>query len=145
MTTITLTRHVPVSPAHAYRAWIEPAELARWWWPQWPDTQYAIDPREGGEYRFYSAAVGMGVAGTLSDVDPPHGFTMTWIWLDEDGPARVDGVAVIDTVVVTFVADDDGDGTVVTVEHRSVEDLTEGGSEQGWNDVLDRLPAHLAG
>lgn len=141
--TITITRHVPVDADRAFAAWVDPAELARWWWPQWPDTVYELDPREGGEYRIYSAAVGMGVTGRFTRFDPARGFTMTWSWISDGAAAEADGEPVVDTVAVAFVTRPDG--TEVTVRHTSTEHLTDGGAEQGWNDVLDRLPSYLAG
>ena len=40
-------------------------------------------------------------------------------------------------MVVTF--DPENGATVVTVAHTSTAHVPEGGAEQGWNDVLDRL------
>lgn len=142
MTTITLHRHVPVDPERAFAAWVDPEELALWWWPQWPDTHYAINARLGGEYRIYSAGLGMGITGTFTKFEHARSLAMTWIWIGADGPAQVDGVPVVDTVEVTFVPS--AEGTDVTVAHRSTQDLSEGGAQQGWDDVLDRLPGHLA-
>lgn len=142
-TTITITRQVPVGPDRAFEAWVDPAELAQWWWPQWPDTTYEIEARTGGHYRIHSAAVGMGVTGELTAYDPPHGFVMTWSWISDGTPAEVDGDPVVDTVQVTFRPN--SSGTEVTVRHTSTEHIAGGGAEQGWNDVLDRLPTHLQG
>ncbi len=142
MSAITVVRHVPVDLERAFAAWVDPAELARWWWPQWPDTTYEIDARDGGRYRIHSAAVGMGVEGEFTAVDRPHGFTMTWIWISDDEPARVSGETVVDTVEVAFAVVPTG--TEVTVRHTSTEHIAGGGAEQGWNDVLDRLPRHFA-
>jgi uncharacterized protein YndB with AHSA1/START domain len=142
MSTITVVRHVPVDPERAFAAWVDPAELARWWWPQWPDTTYEVDAHDGGRYRIHSAAVGMGVEGEFTAVDRPYGFTMTWIWISDDEPAQAHDDPVIDTVEVTFAVEDTG--TVVTVRHTSTEHIAGGGAEQGWNDVLDRLPTHFS-
>lgn len=142
-TTITVTRQVPVDADRAFTAWVDPAELAQWWWPQWPDTVYEVDPRPGGTYRIYSAAVGMGVTGELTRFDPPRGFTMTWLWFSNGTPAEANGKPVIDTVEVSFTPL--GSGTEVTVRHTSTEHISDDGAEQGWNDVLDRLPTYLAG
>lgn len=141
-TTITITRQVPAAPQRAFDAWVDPAELARWWWPQWPDTTYEVDAHEGGRYRFHSAAVGMGVTGEFHSFDPPRGFAMSWVWISEGTPAEADGAPVVDLVEVTFSPL--GSGTEVTVRHTSTEHIADGGAEQGWNDVLDRLPAYLA-
>lgn len=141
MSTITVVRQVPVGLDRAYTAWVDPVELAQWWWPQWPDTTYQVDVREGGRYRIHSAAVGMGVEGEFTAVDRPRGFTMTWVWISDGEPAQTAGQPVVDTVEVSFTPS--GEGTEVSVRHTSTEHIAGGGAEQGWNDVLDRLPQHL--
>lgn len=141
--TITLARWVPVDAERAFRAWIDPEELAQWWWPQWPETTYDVDAREGGDVRIHAHNVQLGVTGTFTDYDPPRRFVMTWIWVSDGTPAEADGELVVDTVEVTF--DPVDHGTEVTVRHTSSEHEEDGGAEQGWNDVLDRLPGHLAG
>lgn len=140
-TTITIARQVPVGPDRAFEAWVDVAELAQWWWPQWPDTTYELDAREGGDYRIYSAAVGMGVTGTITTLDRPNTLAMTWVWISDDTAAEVAGAPVVDTVDVQFVPN--AEGTEVVVRHTSTEHITDGGAEQGWNDVMDRLPGHF--
>jgi len=141
-TTITISRQVPVGPERAFAAWLDVAELARWWWPQWPDTTYELDPREGGAYRISSAAVGMGIEGRFTTLDRPRTLAMTWTWIDDDALAEADATHVADTVEVQFTPN--AAGTEVTVRHTSTEHVVGGGFEQGWNDVMDRLPGHLA-
>lgn len=141
-TTITIVREVSVAPERAFRAWVDPVELAQWWWPQWPDTTYDLDPREGGTYRIHSAAVGMGVTGTFTTLAPPSMLAMTWIWISDGSPAEIDGEPVVDDVEVTFSPR--GQGTEVTVRHTSTAHIADGGAEQGWNDCLDRLPRYLS-
>lgn len=141
-TTITITRQVPAEADRAFAAWTDPVKLAQWWWPQMPDVTYEIDAREGGSYAIDAPGAGIGVTGTFTAVDPPRALSMTWIWMDDGTPAEVDGRPVIDTVDVTFTPT--GEGTEVTVRHTSTEHAADGGAEQGWNDVMDRLPGHLA-
>lgn len=139
MTTITLTRTVQATPELAWRAWTDPVELAQWWWPQWADTSYELDVREGGDYRIFAASVGLGVTGRYTQVRPPSAsdpglLAMTWIWHDPE-PVALDPD---DTVEVTF-APTTGGGTLVTVRHTSIAHEPDGGAEQGWSDCLDRL------
>ena len=73
------------------------------------------------------------LAGTTYDVDvrPGGRFRIP-------SPAiKVRGWGVYTQVVVTFEPDEHG--TRVTVAHTSSEHVPEGGAEQGWNDVLDRM------
>jgi uncharacterized protein YndB with AHSA1/START domain len=137
--TITITRTVGASPDRVFEAWTDVAQLAAWWWPQLAGTTYAVDARLGGRFRISSPAIGATVSGVYTEVDPPHRLGFTWSWEDDGEPDAV----VEDTVVVTFVPE--AQGTVVTVAHTSVAHESEGGAEQGWNDVLDRLVGLCAG
>lgn len=136
MTDLTFTRTVATDLENAFHVWTDPSALAGWWWPQWPDTQYDLDVRVGGNYRIHSARVGMGVRGEYLAVDRPNGFTMTWVWV-EDGKTPPAEPEQVDTVRVSFTATDGG--TRVTIVHTT----DEAGAEnyrQGWQDVLSRLP-----
>lgn len=134
MTTITISRTVAAPPERAYAAWIEPEQLATWWWPHLPDTTYEVDARPGGSYRIDSPTAGIRVEGTFTEVEPARRLVYTWLW-----SSGRDGDVPEDVVEVTF--EPNGTGTVVTVRHTSVEDITQGGAEQGWNDVMNRLAA----
>jgi uncharacterized protein YndB with AHSA1/START domain len=131
--TITISRTVAASPDRVFASWTNAHELAAWWWPQLAGTTYAVDARPGGLFRISSPAIGATVSGVYTEVDPPSRLAFTWSWVD-DGEAAA---SVEDTVVVTFTPEDGQ--TLVTVAHTSTAHLPEGGAEQGWNDVLDRM------
>ena len=131
-TTITVTRTVPASPERVFAAWTAADQLATWWWPQLAGTTYDVDAREGGRFRIQSPAIGATVWGVYTEVDAPRRLAFTWFWQDDGELASGE-----DTVVVTF--EPEGDGTAVTVAHTSAEHVPDGGAEQGWNDVMDRL------
>lgn len=133
MSTLTLTRTVAAGPERAWQAWTDPAELAAWWWPQWPDTTYDLDVRVGGRYRIHSAGAAFGISGEYTRVDRPHLLAMTWVWHN----AETSPDAAPDEVEIEFTAE--GEQTVVTVRHTSAEELQGSGTEQGWNAVLDRF------
>jgi len=135
MTTITISRSVPAPPERAYQAWVDPDRLAAWWWPHLPDTTYEFDARPGGTYRIDSPTARIGVEGTFREVEPPRRLLYTWLWSGGEGEEDVPE----DLVEVTFQPD--GTGTLVTVRHTSVEDITKGGAKQGWGEVIDRLAA----
>jgi uncharacterized protein YndB with AHSA1/START domain len=131
--TITISRLVPAPPERVFGAWTDATQLAAWWWPQLAGTTYDVDARPGGRFRITSPAMGATVWGVYTEVDPPARLAFSWNWEDEGEPDAV----VEDTVVVTF---EPGDGrTRVTVEHTSTAHVPDGGAEQGWNDVMDRL------
>jgi uncharacterized protein YndB with AHSA1/START domain len=132
MRTITVTRRVPAPPEAVFAAWVEPERLAGWWWPQLAATTYDLDVREGGHYRIHSPAIGVTATGVYTEVQPPRRLAFTWRWQEDGEPDAVE-----DQIVVVFEPVDGG--TEVTVAHTSTEHVPEGGAEQGWNDVLDRL------
>jgi uncharacterized protein YndB with AHSA1/START domain len=133
MSTITIARTVAAAPERVFVAWTDAAQLAAWWWPQLAGTTYDVDARPGGCFRIQSPAIRATVTGVYTDVDPPKRLAFTWSWEDDDEP----DATVEDTVVVTFEPVDTG--TRVTVAHTSTAHVADGGAEQGWNDVLDRL------
>lgn len=133
MSTITITRTVAAAPERVFAAWTEAGQLAAWWWPQLAGTTYDVDARVGGRFRIHSPAIGATVTGSYTEVEPPLRLVFTWRWEDDGEPE----VAFDDTVVVTFAPHDGG--TVVAVVHTSDAHVPEGGADQGWNDVLDRL------
>lgn len=132
MEPVTVSVFVPADREAVRRAFLDAGELARWWWPQWPDVNYRIDPRPGGSYRIHCDANGLGVHGeilTLGD----GAAVITWIW--EDGPTE--GPTETVTIQFTDVDGPQGEpGTDVTVTHicGDPEPL-----RQGWTDVLARL------
>jgi uncharacterized protein YndB with AHSA1/START domain len=115
-----------------FAAWTDADRLATWWWPQLAGTTYAVDAREGGRFRIQGPAIGATVSGVYTEVDPPHRLVFTWVWQDDREPESGE-----ETVEVTF--EPDGEATAVTVEHTSAEHVPDGGAEQGWSDVMDRL------
>jgi uncharacterized protein YndB with AHSA1/START domain len=132
MSTITVSRTVAATPERVFAAWTEAEELAAWWWPQLAGTTYDVDARLGGRFRIHSPAIGATVTGVYTELDRPRRLVFTWNWDDGEPEAVVE-----DTVVVTF--EPEGSGTLVTVAHSSTAHVPEGGAEQGWNDVLDRM------
>jgi uncharacterized protein YndB with AHSA1/START domain len=131
--TITVSRTVAASPDRVFVAWTDVARLAAWWWPQLAGTTYDVDARAGGRFRISSRAIKATVWGVYTEVDPPRRLVFTWNWEDHGEPEAT----VEDTVVVDFMPVEGG--TLVTVAHTSEAHVLEGGAEQGWNDVLDRL------
>jgi uncharacterized protein YndB with AHSA1/START domain len=132
--TVTIVRTVAATPERVYAAWAEPEQLAAWWWQQLPGTTYDLDVRLGGTYRIHSPVADLTASGMYTEVDPPRRLAFTWHWAGGGESDRYDGE---DHVIVTFEPTDAG--TVVTVAHTSTVHDPEGGAEQGWNDVMDRL------
>jgi uncharacterized protein YndB with AHSA1/START domain len=131
--TITISRTVPASQERVFGAWTEVAQLAAWWWPQLAGTTYDVDAQRGGRFRISSPAIKATVWGVYTEVDPPRRLVFSWHWEDDGEPET----APEDTVAVDFEPVDGA--TLVTVRHTSEIHVPEGGAEQGWNDVMDRL------
>ena len=130
--TITISRTVAATPERVFAAWTDADQLAGWWWPQLGGTTYDMEARPGGRFRIHSPELGATVSGTFTEVERPRRLTFTWVWQDDGEPASEE-----DVVVVRF--EPEGDATTVTVAHTSAAHVPEGGAEQGWSDVLDRL------
>jgi uncharacterized protein YndB with AHSA1/START domain len=133
MTKFCLERRVNAPVDAVWRAWTTPEGLAKWWWPQLPDTSYDIDARVGGEYRFESKTTAIGARGEFTAVHQPDHLEMTWWWIGDETPEAPD--------FVSLDIRPDGSSTLVTVTHRCQSGDASDDLRQGWDDVLDRLTA----
>jgi uncharacterized protein YndB with AHSA1/START domain len=133
MARIEISTFARIGRDRAWEAWTDAPQLAEWWWPQLPDTEYLLDVRPGGDFRIESPSAGMGVRGTYLEVVPEELLRFEWVWLrdDEDAGGR-------DTVTVTF--EGRAEGTEVVVVHDTT-DADPAGYEQGWRECLERLEA----
>ncbi len=132
--TVTVRQLVPVPPERAYDAWLDPELLARWWWPELPDTTFMVQAAVGGRFRVRSEAAGIGAHGMFLELVTGERIVMTWVW--ETGPAE----SPEDLVTVRFVSH--AGGTEVVLDHAMAvpsEDTSR--MEQGWAEVLAELNA----
>lgn len=128
--TLQLKRHISADRPRVWRAWTDPAELVRWYWPASFEASYSVELRVGGRFRYASAAAGMAASGEFAAVDAPSRLVHTWRW---------DGEDVETLVTVEFLDGADG-GTDVVVTHERFTDATECANHaQGWNDCMARL------
>jgi uncharacterized protein YndB with AHSA1/START domain len=132
---VVIRRDFAAEPERVWRAWTDPAEYVAWIWPPRFESTLVLEPRVGGAFHLVSAAAEMGVSGEFATVEEPTLLEFTWRWDGEDEQTAV---------AVQFARSDEGTsltllhGGFATEEARAIH-------EQGWNDCLDRLPAHLAG
>ena len=122
-----------------WRAWTDPDEISRWWWPQRFHTAYTVDLREGGEFQFRSEDlrdVGvLGITGRFLMIRPPEELHYTWRWLHEERESEV-------RVIFT----DRGEQTEIQIEHLGLGSAeARANHATGWNDCLDRLASLTAG
>lgn len=132
--TLLVQQWVSATPDLVYRSWIEPGELAAWWWPHIADTEYHIDAREGGSYRIEAGSVGIGVEGEYVRLVPPSEIVMTWRWVSE-------GITEAEESVWVLLSPS-GHSTEVSVMHELGRAGAADDIRQGWTDVLARLASH---
>jgi uncharacterized protein YndB with AHSA1/START domain len=132
--TVVVTAVVPAAAQRVFDAFTDPAELARWWWPERFATTYEVDARPGGAFHIVSTGLpegqNMGIRGAYLEVDAPRRLAMTWTWDGNDDETRV----------VIELRPLDERRTEVAVTHSanaSVEARDNHGL--GWHDCLARL------
>lgn len=131
-----LTRIVPAPVEEVYRAWTDPAVLARWWGRADQVVRRAdADPRPGGAYRF-EVATATGaiyvVAGEYTDVDPPHRLAFTWRF-ETGGPGPEESHVVVELRPV-------GEHTELVLTHGGFPDAAAASPYgSGWEDSLAKL------
>jgi uncharacterized protein YndB with AHSA1/START domain len=145
MTAVRLQRTIPAPPHRVYRAWLDPALLARWMGPgSLTVTKAEVDERPGGHFRIFEAG---------PDGQDAGGFDAEILQMAEDrrlvfrwgfvGPQRSAGPAYDSLLTVTF--DDAPGGTLLTLVHERLDDLAATMPEvaaqvgPGWNAALDNL------
>lgn len=131
---LRIHRLLPAPPDRVWRALIDPAALAAWFWPQASyGTVAETDPRPGGKYRIEAPKAGIAAAGEYVTVEPPRRLVMTWRWADE--PTET---------LVTIELKEAAEGTALTLRHERFDtDESRDNHAQGWSDCFDRMPEWL--
>lgn len=130
---LTLTRTFAAELPAVWRSWTTADGLAAWWWSTWPDTNYEVDARVGGQYRIDSPVHGIAVKGEYLNVVSRENLAFTWIWVE----GGVDGE--VENVTVAFTAT--SDGTRIDLRHTgpwTTQEPVEN-YRQGWEHVLTSL------
>lgn len=134
---VSLARTFRAPRERVFRAWTEPAFLARWWGPK---ASAEVDLQVGGRFRLGMVlpnGVNLVAFGEYKEIAAPEKLVFTWNWEGyeaEPGP----------TLVGLDFTEQDG-VTVVTVTHTGFISAAESGNHlQGWNDCIDRLERLLA-
>jgi uncharacterized protein YndB with AHSA1/START domain len=159
---IRLNKLVQAPAQRVYDAWLDPAQMKRWWLP---DTSAAacdvqIDPRVGGAFR-----INMGTAekpfvavGKYTVMDPPRRLAFTWSWEQTPGFADDSLVTIefyeIDNPRHPPHGEDQGDGTshssprateIVFTHERLNTALSRSDHTGGWWSALVALGYHVRG
>ena len=140
--TLVKTRRYPEPADRIFRAFIDPAELGRWWGPRGFTTPAAhLDVREGGRYRITMQppeGAPFQLVGEYREIRRPHRLAWTFNWEPPDVDDR-------ETVVTLSLREVDGgtelrleQGAFTTEARRALHDA-------GWGDSLERLQEFLSG
>lgn len=139
--TLTITRRIAAPRDAVFRAWSDPAELAKWWGPE--GTSAVVDQMEvrpGGAWRtrmINDKGDAYICSGVYREIAPPERLEFTWAW-------ETDGVRGHETVITLEFHERDG-GTEMMFSQRLFES-SEGTRmhNEGWTSSLDRLEQTLA-
>jgi uncharacterized protein YndB with AHSA1/START domain len=148
-TDLVITRVFDAPRSLVFKAWTEPERLMRWWAPKGCTTPYCtVDLRPGGKFHFCMRVPegreiwGLGV---YREVVVPERIVYIDSFADADGnPVPPKHYGMSDSLpaemLVTVLFGDHERGTKVTLRHSIPESVGErAGTEQGWNEMLDRL------
>jgi uncharacterized protein YndB with AHSA1/START domain len=124
-----------------FKAWTEPARLARWWGPRgFKIPSCKMDVREGGAWRVCMRSpegTDHWVRGVFREVVAPERLAFTWAWEDDEGKPKHE------TVVRVDFTERDGKTRLVmrqgSFESEKARDL----HQSGWSSALDCLDDYL--
>ncbi len=127
--TVVARATVAAPPSAVWQDFTDADELLAWFWPARLDPVIEVTPEVGGGLRVLGRAIDMGVTGRFHEVEPPHRFTTSWQWDNDEDTTEVE---------VNLVESDAGTEVVVThsgnTTQQAVTDHT-----AGWTDCLGRL------
>ncbi len=138
---LTISRIFQAPRARVFEAWMNPADLKKWWHMSTDATTPVaeVDLRVGGRYTLAMTAPGsdqvMALGGKFLIVDPPALLEYTWAWEDAENEPE-------STVRVEFK--DLGQATEVVITHGVF--VSEERRQQhldGWQGCMDQLDALL--
>ena len=145
MAEIVVTRIFDAPRERVWRAWTQPAEIARWWgkrgWTTPPDS-VTMDVRPGGEFSLLSVSdedgSEMRLDTTYREIVEPERLVFTHAWEDENGKPG------LETLVTVTFAEQGGRTTMhfhqATFENKASRD----GHADGWSSSFERLAEYLA-
>lgn len=117
---------IEARPDLVWEFWTEPARLGEWW-----GTATGTVAEVGGAF-VVQMENGSVMRGEYTALDAPHHLAFTFGW-DGDGLGAV-VPAGSTRVEVSLTAD--GDGTILTLRHFDLPQVTAGDHDQGWDRQL---------
>jgi uncharacterized protein YndB with AHSA1/START domain len=143
---VTISRLIAAPRDLVFKAWTDPAHLARWWGPKgFSNPVCEVDARVGGQLRIVMRGpdgTDYPMRGAFREVVPPERLVFTNFPVDADDRPLMDGLTT-----VTF-ADEGGKTRLTIVTHAAglapVAARMLEGMEAGWTQSIDRLEAYAA-
>lgn len=130
---VIVTRTFRASPERVFRAFEDPAEMARWMGQPGSRTEVqALEVREGGTVRVqmtWDNGMAIRLSGTFRRVEKPSVLQFTWAMEGDDANAGV----------VTVEIRPHGSGCELTLTHEGLTGSAQKQSRAGWNGWFDRL------
>jgi uncharacterized protein YndB with AHSA1/START domain len=151
---LVITRVFDAPRSLVFEAWTRPEHLMRWWAPAGCTTAFCkVDPRPGGVFHYcmrFAAGQEIWGRGAYREIVRPERIVYVDSFADADGnpvpPTHYGmsaGYPAESLVTVTFT--EHAGKTTLTLRHSLPGQFPErDGMQPGWNQMLDRLAAHLA-
>jgi uncharacterized protein YndB with AHSA1/START domain len=151
---IVITRVINAPRELVFKAWTEPDHLKRWWAPKGCTTPVCrVDLRPGGAFHYcmrLSEGREIWGLGIYREIVEPERIVYTDTFADPDGnPVEPSYYGMSarhpkeSLVTVTFAVHE-GKTTLTLIHSIPVSVEERGGTEQGWNQMFDRLAEELA-
>ncbi len=132
---VTVRRIFKAQPERVFRAFENPAEMARWMGVRASSTEVlALDVREGGEVRVqmsWDNGMSIRLYGTFQRVEKPSLLKFSWAMEGDDANKGV----------VTVQFEPHGSGTELILTHEGLTGPAQAQSQAGWNQMFDGLQA----
>ena len=138
---VTTKRRLPISRKRLFELWTNPVHLMKWWGPiGWRVVRCEVDLKPDGRWHTWLLTgrnEERSIGGRYVDVVPPERLVFTW----EFPASGADGAPQVTVVKVTFL--EDGDGTMLQIEHRKLSNDQAVDMDVGWNSTLDSLQRYV--
>ena len=136
LATLRLSRRIAAPRKAVFRAWTNPAELARWFGPASINAKkIKIDLRVGGAYSLEMHDDDGSVhplSGVYREVQAPERLVFTWVWSQGDH-------AGLETLVTVEFREADGATELTLIHERLASEEAAGHHEKGWASSFDCL------
>jgi len=139
-TRLHLEKVLTVPRERVFAAFVDPAQLRRWWGPAgFTVSRLELAAEEGASYRIAMQPPEGGVfhiRGTLQAVEPPRRLAFTFIYEEPDPDDQ--------ETLVTLTFDSTDSGTRITLDQGPFGTAARLElHREGWTDTLDRLERSL--